>query len=238
MTGPLPQTLRAALLTLFTLGSATSLAQTYDVTAHIDLVRRTPQPSHPGSSDVVVWLSPLDPAATPLPASRGNFVLTQKDKQFTPHLLVVPVGSSVDFPNLDPFFHNVFSLFNGKRFDLGLYEGHSHRAVLFDREGVSFIFCNIHPDMAAVVVSLSTPYYAVSQPNGNILLHNIPAGRYRLNIWAENTPVPRLNELSRTVEIGPQHTQLGTLHLETTADTTHHTNKFGEPYKPTPRDPY
>ena len=112
------------------------------------------------------------------------------------------VGSSVDFPNLDPFFHNVFSLFNGKRFDLGLYEGHSHRSVQFDREGVSYIFCNIHPDMGAVVVALNTPYYAVSTDNGTLTLHDVPRGRYRLNVWAENAPVERLNALSRIVEVG------------------------------------
>ena len=66
-------------------------------------------------------------------------------------------GSSVEFPNRDPWFHNVFSLFNGKRFDLGLYEAGSTRTVHFDREGISFIFCNIHPEMSAVIVVLRTP---------------------------------------------------------------------------------
>src|SRR5580704_17829279 len=85
-------------------------------------------------SNVVMWLSPLQPHATPLPPPQpGPYRLTQKDKQFIPHLLVVPTGSSVQFPNLDPFFHNVFSLFNGKRFDLGLYESGSSRSVRFDR---------------------------------------------------------------------------------------------------------
>ena len=86
----------------------------------------------------------------------------QKDKTFTPHLLVIPTGSTVDFPNLDPFFHNVFSEFNGKRFDLGLYESGSSRTVHFDHDGVSYIFCNIHPEMSAVIVTLSTPYFGVS----------------------------------------------------------------------------
>ena len=76
---------------------------------------------------------------------------------FTPHILVVPVGSVVRFPNADPFFHNVFSLFDGKRFDLGLYEAGSTKEVTFSREGLSYIFCNIHPEMSAVVISLSTP---------------------------------------------------------------------------------
>jgi plastocyanin len=159
--------------------------------------------------------------------------------QTRPHILVVPTGSSVDFPNLDPFFHNVFSLFNGKRFDLGLYEAHTHRAVQFDREGVSYIFCNIHPEMGAVVISLSTPYYATSTNKGDIIIHNVPPGNYRLNVWAENVENDRLNELSRIVDITPQNTQLGTLQLETSGDImTHHENKFGESYTPLPKTPY
>src|SRR5246127_2367910 len=104
---------------------------------------------------------------------------------FTPHLLVVPMGSQVEFPNQDPFFHNVFSLFNGKRFDLGLYESGTSRAVRFDREGVSYIFCNIHPEMGAVVLALNTPYYAVSGAAGMVTIHNVPPGSYRLHLWSE-----------------------------------------------------
>src|ERR1019366_9401045 len=72
-------------------------------------------------------------------------VLKKKNKAFEPHLIVVTKGSTADFPNRDPWFHNVFSLFNGKRVDLGLYEAGTSRTVHFDREGVSYIFCNIHP---------------------------------------------------------------------------------------------
>jgi len=86
----------------------------------------------------VIWLNPLRPGSVAF-ATHGNFTLLQKNKMFTPHLLVVPVGSSVAFPNADPFFHNVFSLFDGRRFDLGLYEAGSTRSVVFSRE-VSHIF--------------------------------------------------------------------------------------------------
>ena len=97
----------------------------------------------PDHSGVVLWLTAV--GAPVVPPATGHFRLAQKNKQFEPHLLVIPVGSTVDFPNLDPFFHNVFSLYKGKRFDLGLYEAGSSRSVHFDRPGVSFIFCNIHP---------------------------------------------------------------------------------------------
>jgi plastocyanin len=115
----------------------------------------------------VVWLTPLQPV-DPIPAQHKTYTLLQKNRSFTPHLLVVPVGSQVQFPNADPFYHNVFSLFDGKRFDLGLYEAGSSKAVRFSREGVSYIFCNIHPEMSAVVVALSTPFFATAARSGQV----------------------------------------------------------------------
>lgn len=213
-----------------------------DVSLRVEVTRQQSDQklSHSSSADVVVWLTPEQKMAPlPPPAATPQFTLVQKDKQFSPHLLVVPTGSTVDFPNLDPFFHNVFSLFNGKRFDLGLYEAHTHRAVRFDRDGVSYIFCNIHPEMGAVIVSLSTPYYGVSSRDGSVVIHNVPPGSYRLNVWEENVSVERLNALSRLVEISPINTNLGTLSLETSGDLmNHHLNKFGESYVPVPKDPY
>ncbi len=185
--------------------------------------------------------SGLRPPATPKaqPRAPQNYTLTQKDKQFIPHILVVPTGSSVDFPNLDPFYHNVFSQFNGKRFDLGLYEAHTHRAVRFDRDGVSYIFCNIHPEMGAVVIALSTPYFAISKADGNVTIPGVPPGSYRLNVWAENVAVDRLNALSRVVDISPSSNALGSFELQASGDImTHHQNKFGESYTPEPKDKY
>jgi plastocyanin len=212
-------------------------AQTPEVSLHVQVTRTGAQPS---PADVVVWLTPTQKNAPPPVLRKGQqFTLVQKDKQFSPHLLVVPTGSNVEFPNLDPFFHNVFSLFNGKRFELGLYEAHTQRSVLFDREGVSYIFCNIHPEMGAVVIALSTPYYGISSHDGSILLHNVPPGRYRLHVWAENVPADRLEALSRIVETTGQTTNLGVLSLQITGSLMkHHQNKFGESYAPVPKDPY
>jgi plastocyanin len=221
-----------------------SLAQspTLDVSLRAEVIRQKdgPQPSVGSSSNVVVWLTPEERIPPPpAPSKPQQYTLVQKDKQFSPHLLVVPTGSTVDFPNLDPFFHNVFSQFNGKRFDLGLYEAHSHRAVKFDRDGVSYIFCNIHPEMGAVIVSLSTPYYGISARDGMVVLHGVPPGSYRLNLWAENVSADRLNALSRPVEVSPRNTNFGTFVLEGSGDVMgHHQNKFGESYNPVPTDPY
>jgi plastocyanin len=213
-------------------------AQSVEVTARVQVTPGPHHASHRDSSDVVLWLTPNDKTVLP-PREEHSYTLAQKNKEFLPHILVVATGSTVDFPNLDPFFHNVFSLFNGKRFDLGLYEAHTHRVVQFDREGVSYIFCNIHPEMGAVVIALSTPYFGMSTPDGVIKIHGVPAGSYRLNLWAENVPVDRLNVLSRVVEIGPQSADLGSFQLPASGDImTHHENKFGEPYTPAPANPY
>ncbi len=186
------------------------------------------------TANVVVWLSPLKPAAAPVtPVRQAVYRLVQKDKMFMPHLLVVPTGSQVEFPNQDPFFHNVFSLFNGKRFDLGLYESGTTRSVWFDREGVSYIFCNIHPEMAAVVLALSTPYYAISGENGVVTLRNVTPGSYRLNVWSENGQVAVPGPSQRIVQVSTEAVHLGDLTLEATTDPlTNHKNKFGQDYAP------
>jgi plastocyanin len=189
----------------------------------------------PDVANVVVWLSPLKSGGVaPMTQARQPvYRLVQKDKMFTPHLLVVPIGSQVEFPNQDPFFHNVFSLFNGKRFDLGLYESGTSRSVRFDREGVSYIFCNIHPEMGAIVLALNTPYYGISDQNGLVALHNVPAGSYRLNVWSENGQLENPNMSQKIVEVLTDAVHLGDITLQRTTDPlAHHKNKFGEDYEP------
>src|ERR1039457_4075827 len=145
----------------------------------------------------VVWLTPITttaaageaaaaaPNSSPGPPASAaqNPRLVQKNKSFEPHILVVPAGSMVEFPNRDPFFHNVFSLFEGKRFDLGLYEAGSSRMVRFDRPGISYIFCNIHSEMSAVVIAVNTPYYGIADSQGRVSIPRVPPGRYTLRIW-------------------------------------------------------
>jgi plastocyanin len=189
----------------------------------------------PSATDIVVWLTPVNPVegAMVLPARQTSYRLVQKDKMFTPHLLVVPTGSQVEFPNQDPFFHNVFSLFNGKRFDLGLYESGTSRSVRFDREGVSYIFCNIHPEMGAVVLALSTPYYGIAGENGVVALHNVPPGSYRLNVWSENGQLANPSASQKIVQVSTEAVHLGDIILQATTDAlTNHKNIFGEDYEP------
>jgi plastocyanin len=182
----------------------------------------------------VVWLMPVGlPASDPLEVKPVHSVLRQRNKTFEPHLLTVTKDSTVDFPNLDPWFHNVFSLFNGKKFDLGLYEAGTTRTVHFDREGVSYIFCNIHPEMSAVVVVVASPYYTVAAKNGEFSIADVPPGRYMLHVWSENSLPETLAAMTREVEIGGTTHSVGTLRVrETDAAKIQHKNKYGQDYEP------
>jgi hypothetical protein len=188
------------------------------------------QPGKHRAVAAVVWLEPLagTPALPFLP--HGHYTLLQKNRTFIPHLQVIPAGSVVQFPNEDPFFHNVFSLFNGKRFDLGLYEAGSSKSVTFPREGVSYIFCNIHPEMSAVVVSLTTPLYAIADANDSFVLRNVPPGDYMLHLWIEGLPQSTLDRLDHRVHIPPGLVDLGELRAPIARTRTTHSNKFGRAY--------
>jgi plastocyanin len=199
----------------------------------------------------VVWLTPItatgaggetaaapNSSASPPASPAQNPRLVQKNKSFEPHILVVPAGSMVEFPNRDPFFHNVFSLFEGKRFDLGLYEAGTTRMVRFDRPGISYIFCNIHPEMSAVVVTLSTPLYAISNAAGQLSLAGVPYGRYVLHIWSEGMGPENAQPLTREITIAENASSLGVIRVpEATGQGMAHKNKYGREYdEPTPNN--
>jgi hypothetical protein len=198
--------------------------------------------SEPGRSKAVpavIWLEAL-PGTADLPfPPKGRYTLLQKNRTFVPHLQVIPVGAVIQFPNADPFFHNVFSLFEGKRFDLGLYEAGSTKSVTFSRAGVSYIFCNIHPEMSAVVLALSTPLYAVADADNSIALRNIPPGDYNLHIWIEGVPQSFLEHQGRHLHIPARAVDLGQIAapISRTGNMSH-TDKFGNPYTPQPGSTY
>jgi plastocyanin len=203
--------------------------------AHVDLTRDGHRLKD--ASQAVVWLTPLGtnveaPTQTQIPQ------LVQKDKMFHPPLLVIPVGGKVEFPNHDPFFHNVFSLFEGKRFDLGLYESGTTRFVQFDKPGISFIFCNIHAQMSAVVIALATPYYAISNARGDLRLPDVPPGRYEMQVFHSAVPNDALRALTREVTVTPGETTLGSFTLTESDVLVAHKNKYGRDYdRPEPDSP-
>lgn len=179
----------------------------------------------------VLWLQPAAGTPSLRFAPNGTYTLLQKNRTFTPHLLVIPLGSVVRFPNADPFFHNVFSLYEGKRFDLGLYEAGSSKSVTFSREGVSYIFCNIHPEMSAVVLTLSTPIYAIADATDSFALRSVPPGDYTLHLWIESVPESTLRSLAGPVHIPLQNVDLGTVRVPIAqANRMDHLNMYGAPY--------
>lgn len=145
--------------------------------------------------DVVVW---LESPALPRSLDSRRSVLDQRNLQFAPRVLAVQVGTTVDFPNNDRVFHNVFSFRDGKKFDLGLYPIGSVKKVTFDKPGVSRIFCNIHPQMAAYVVAVESPLFAVSDEMGQFTLRGVPEGSYVYRAWRAGAP-----PLSGTVTVRP-----------------------------------
>lgn len=186
----------------------------------------------------IVWLEPLRGTIVP-EFTPQRYTLLQKNRTFQPHLLVIPVGSVVQFPNADPFFHNVFSLFDGKRFDLGLYEAGSTKTVTFSREGVSYIFCNIHPEMSAVVLTLSTPVFAVGDTKTAFALHEVPEGDYRLHEWVEGVTQADLNNLARTVHVSSRVVDLGDVEVPAAhTRAAQHTDEYGHSYQPAAKSPY
>jgi plastocyanin len=185
------------------------------------------------NKDVVVWLAPISPVSSTSPLlSAAPVTLIQRNKSFEPHVVVVPVGSVIQFPNRDPFFHNVFSLFEGKRFDLGLYEAGTSRNVHFDKPGVSYIFCNIHPEMSAVVIASPTPFHAISDAHGNINIPDVPPGRYRLHLWYESALPEELNAMTREITVSENASNLGVLSLKFSGLAKPHKNKYGQDYEP------
>lgn len=229
----------------FGLFAASAFAQGA-VTIHVNVIApvsaKNKKAAPPDSSNVAAWLVPLDASASASSAAsstKAEALIIQKNKTFEPHVTVVQAGSSIAFPNEDPFFHNVFSLYNGKRFDLGLYEAGTTRTLRFDKLGVSYLFCNIHENMSAVVIAVDTPYYGVSDQSGTIEIKDVPNGRYGFHAFYERSTADQLKNLERTVTISPASRSMDDVQVPVSPEVTlTHKNKYGEDYVPPPTSGY
>jgi truncated hemoglobin YjbI/plastocyanin len=132
----------------------------------------------------LVMLKPLDRPAKPRPAQVRT--MEQRGRDFAPHLLVVPVGSTVNFPNFDPIYHNVYSSSDVKAFDLGVYRNGESRAVVFDQPGIIQVECSVHENMLAYIAVVSEPYAAIVS-DGSFTVKNVPPGKYRVRAWTEHS---------------------------------------------------
>jgi len=115
--------------------------------------------------------------------------VAQQEARFTPHVLPVMVGTTVEWPNKDDIYHNVFSYSDAKQFDLGLYKGSpDDKRVTFDKAGKVDVYCSIHTDMHCIVLVLDNPYFATTDADGNYSIPNVPPGTYKLKAWHDRLP--------------------------------------------------
>ena len=133
-------------------------------------------------SRVVIYLEGASPASSS-PATPATFTIEQLNRRFTPDLVVLPVGSTVSFPNMDPIFHNIFSLSKAKSFDLGSYDKGKTREVVFPKPGVVDIYCHLHPNMAATIVVTPNRWYTRSDKSGQYRIEDVPPGKYTVVAW-------------------------------------------------------
>jgi plastocyanin len=137
----------------------------------------------------------LQPAGKKLPVFPTARIMEQRNRAFAPHVLVLPVGSVVTFPNFDPVFHNVFSSSDTKPFDLGLYKSGEAREVVFDHEGTVRLACNLHANMSAYIVVVSAPHYAVTDSSGGFKFTSLDPGTYTLRAYSERSLAPHVEEI-------------------------------------------
>jgi hypothetical protein len=168
----------------------------------------------------VVSLEPVDVKARP-PRPRHR-MMEQRDRQFRPHILVVPVGSTVAFPNFDPIYHNVFSRSTARAFDLGLFKSGDGREVTFDKPGVIKLGCNLHLNMTGYVVVVASPHYAVTDAKGHFAFKNLQPGKYTLKAWSETRAEPQI----QTVTIKPDKNNV-VVHLTSPVVPDTIVDKFG-----------
>ncbi|MFQ5751027.1 MAG: carboxypeptidase regulatory-like domain-containing protein [bacterium] len=144
--------------------------------------------------DVLVFIEEVDSVVTFETPKHPK--MDQQDLTFIPHILPIVVGTTVDFPNNDRVQHNVFSPSKTKKFDLGSYPPREFKSIKFDKPGKVVLLCNVHPEMSAFIIVLKNPYFALTDQEGNYVISNVPAGRYRLSTWHKN-----LETVTRTVVV-------------------------------------
>lgn len=130
-------------------------------------------------ASAAVWLEG-GAKAQPVHAS-----VVQKGKKFSPHILIVPVGSSVDFPNRDDIFHNVFAEYNAKKFDLGMFPKGQSKSVVFDKPGTVSVLCNVHSEMSAYILVVDSDRFGVTDKAGRFSLAGVSPGKYKVHAWHE-----------------------------------------------------
>jgi len=173
--------------------------------------------------NTVIYLAPRGAAARP---AEGKAQMALNGRQFSPRVRVVTAGSSVEYPNQDPFSHNVFTTAAGAAFDLGVYGSGTSKSAQFRKPGAYPVYCNIHEKMTAYVVVVNTPYFAQAAADGRWSIPRVPAGKYELHVWHERAP-----EAVRDIDV----TAAGLADVDQKLDASGykqvaHKDKFGKDY--------
>ena len=201
------------------LSGATSFAA--PLSGNVGFVTKRGQ--RPVVNETLVWLEPI--ATRVSQRAPQTATMTTRNKMLMPHILAIPVGSTVQFPNEDPISHNLFSLSSGNSFDLGLYRRGAGKTEKFDAPGVVNVYCNVHPNMSAVIHVMSTPYYTFADANGHYAF-DVPPGRYRLVAWNEQG-----GTTTTTVDVNATGVAMAALTIDSrNFRDSAHTNKLGKPY--------
>ncbi len=193
------------------------------VTGTVGFVTKRGQ--RPVVDETLVWLEPVS-GVRPVRREPEFVQMKTSNKTLIPHILAIPVGSTVAFPNEDPISHNLFSLSGGNSFDLGLYRRGPGKREKFDTPGIINVYCNVHPNMSAVIHVMSTPYYGLADGNGRYVL-DVPRGRYRLVAWNEQGGTSET-----TIDVGAAGVAVAALTIDSrNFRGSAHTNKLGKPYQ-------
>ena len=204
------------------------------VTGRVEISQRAK--SHESLGDIVVWLKPVQRSAS-TDITPEHVQLLQKNKTFRPHVLPITVGSTVDFPNADPIFHNAFSSFDGQIFDVGLYAPGTSKSIRFHEPGVVRVFCNIHPTMSAVILVLDTPFFGRVSADGRYRITKVPPGSYELRVFDERATAGPDVQLTVKVEDNEEQTAAPPIRLsELGYVRLPHKNKYGLDYPSTGSD--
>lgn len=198
-------------------GDASSKAQTGSVAGTVAL-----KGAKGSQKGVVVYLENV-PGTPSIP--KNHAIIRQREKQFEPPLTVVVKGTTIDFPNEDKIFHNVFSVSRPARFDLGLYKSGTQKSVEFKRAGVVDVYCNIHPDMIAKVKILENGFYTITDGKGAFRIDGVPEGTYPVVAW-----LPTGDEAKGSVTVKAGESADVKLELSETVKAETHTRKDGTPY--------
>jgi len=182
----------------------------------------------------------LEPASgTPPPPTPATISVAHKNKTFVPGVVAARAGSKIQFPNLDPFFHNAFSNYEGQVFDVGLHAPGSTREVTLRRPGVVRLFCNIHPTMSAVIVVVDSPWFATSNAKGAFRIADVPSGEYKLHVFYERALPNVLEALGRSISIGADELTLPPITISDAGYlASPHKNKYGKDYPAVVLDQY